>query len=370
MHIVVVISSYYGNSGISTNAQGLLFNLIRNGHRITILAPDVIPENNNKYLHFIRIPDIRYIPQVLFYLIKIYEVHWKDPIDVIQIYDSIAFITVVVFSKLCKVPIVFSVQASIFSKGRKIDYPWISTQIYKFTNRFVAWCADKLICISQEMVDCMLYAGADRKRIIVIPNPVAITLINNREKKNGKSKALLYVGALRPTKGVEYLIYAVPKILKYIPDLKVTIVGDGPNSKVFEMLVQKLGIQDIIHFVGFVKREDIFSYYYQADLFMMPSLNEPQGIVALEAMASGLPVVASEVGGIPEMIEDGYNGFLVPPKNVEALVEKSVCLLRDNQLRKQFSLNALRKVQEFSWKKNIDKYICLFESLTTNYKVR
>lgn len=362
MHIAIVTGGYYGLSGSFTNARELSIYLSKNGKDVTVLSPDVKPEQSIDHLFFHSIRDLRFIPQNIFYFTALCQVHREKPINVILIYDSIAFFPAYFFAHFNRIPTVFSVQASIFSQGRNINYNFFATQVYKFTNRFVARRADKLICISKEMVRCFLYAGASEDNIFVVHNPIDLSYFEPVMKKK-INKTCLYVGALTPVKGVEYLIHAIPQVLKQLPDARFLLIGDGSQRKLVEELILKYDVGKKVELLGYIPHNKLLPYYQQADLFVMPSLNEPQGIVALEAMACGLPVVASKVGGIPEMVQDGKNGILVPPAKPESLAEAIVNLFAHESLYQSYSKCALNTAYKFSWEQNINKYTEVFMSI-------
>jgi glycosyltransferase involved in cell wall biosynthesis len=359
MHIAIVTSGYYGLSGAFTNARELSTYLSKNGHDVTVLSPDVQPEQNIGQLYFVRIRDLPFVPQNLFYFTTLRRMHQERSIDVILIYDSIAFISVYFFACRNRIPTVFSVQASIFSQGRNANYSFLATQVYKFTNCFVARRADKLICISQEMTRCALYAGASEDNIFLVHNPIDLSCFKPTLRKK-INKTCLYVGALSPVKGVEYLIHAIPQILKLLPDTRFLLIGEGPQRELLEELIQKYEVGKEVELLGYMPHNKLLPYYQQADLFVMPSINEPQGIVALEAMACGLPVVASNVGGIPEMVQHGKTGMLVPPAEPESLAKAIVDLFANERMYHSYSTCALNAVNKFSWAQNISRYINIF----------
>lgn len=359
MHIAIVTGGYYGLSGSFTNARELSIYLSKNGQEVTVLSPDVKPEPRTDQLYFVRIRDLPFIPQNIFYFTALRQIHRERPIDVILIYDSIAFFPTYFFAHFNRIPTVFSVQASIFSQGRNINYSFLDTQVYKFTNRFVAHRADKLICISKEMVRCFLYAGASEDNIFLVHNPIDLSYFKPAMKKK-INNTCLYVGALSPVKGVEYLIHAIPQVLKQLPDARFLLIGDGPQRKLLEELIRKYDVGKKVELLGYIPHNKLLPYYQRADLFVMPSVNEPQGIVALEAMACGLPVVASNVGGIPDMVQNGKNGILVPPAKPESLAEAIVNMFAHESLYQSYSKCALNTAYKFSWEQNINRYISIF----------
>ena len=155
---------------------------------------------------------------------------------------------------------------------------------------------------------------------------------------------VLYVGRLAPKKGLEYLLEAMADI-----DAHLTVVGDGSERNRLETLAAKLDVD--ITFVGEVEPEDVGKYYRDAGVFVLPSL-EGEGMpnVVLEAMSWGLPVVATDSGGLPTMIKDGENGFLVPMRNSDLLATRLTELLEESKKQTKMGRAARKHVREsYSW---------------------
>lgn len=155
------------------------------------------------------------------------------------------------------------------------------------------------------------------------------------------------VAHIRPEKGHKYLLYAAKRVIEQRPEVTFVIVGR--EKMVDEIgrlkkLSSELGIDKNVIFTGF--REDIFDLMRTFDIFVLSSLFEGLPIALLEAMSLGKPVVTTSVGGIPEVIIDGVNGFLVPAKDPELLAQKIIQLLKDDNLRASFSQNAIRTIRE------------------------
>lgn len=154
------------------------------------------------------------------------------------------------------------------------------------------------------------------------------------------------VANLYPGKGHQYLLEAARLVLNQLPDVTFVIVGKEKKKEDLEQLqelAQRLGIQDRVIFTGF--RQDVFQVMSTFDIFVLPSLWEGFGIVLLEAMALGKPVIGTNVGGIPEVIDNGLNGFLVEPRNSQQLAERILELLRNAALRNRMGQNGIQKVQ-------------------------
>ncbi len=161
---------------------------------------------------------------------------------------------------------------------------------------------------------------------------------------------ILFVGRLTYQKGVEYLIRAFPKILENHPHSKLVIAGSGDMRNYLEDLAFQIGCRDKIVFLGFVNIDTLKKLYNSANVTVIPSVYEPFGIVALESMASGTPVVASDVGGLSEIIQHDYNGVRVYPKNPESIAWGINKVLSDEGYRNWIINNAKHDAYtKYSW---------------------
>jgi len=160
-------------------------------------------------------------------------------------------------------------------------------------------------------------------------------------------KILSYFGRLSPEKGVDYLIRAMPKIISKFPDAKLEIIGDGPEREHLMELSKTLGLMGSVFFRGKIPHEKISKYYQDSSIIIVPSIwPEPFGLIGPEAMSVGRPVIASNMGGIPEWLENGKTGFLVPPMNQDAIAKKVIYLLGKPKLMKQVGINGRKKAEK------------------------
>ena len=187
-------------------------------------------------------------------------------------------------------------------------------------------------------------------KIVVIPNGINIgevtTNLTREESRTKlglplKTKIILFFGSLVPYKGPDVLLKAFKIIKKEFPEVKLIFGGRGPMVVELQSMAKKFDLEDDVIFLGFVEEKDKALYYKSADIFSLPSTNmaESFGIVNLEAMASGIPVVGSNLGGIPDIIKEGKNGLLAKPRDHQSLANAILRLLKDDNLRHEMGNN-------------------------------
>lgn len=215
--------------------------------------------------------------------------------------------------------------------------------------------ATKIITPTKRYIHECKYLWKVKDKVVVIPNGVDLELFRPLNKTKCKNVLhidenelnILYVGKLEEYKGISYLIRAIGEISNKNKNIRLTIVGKG-KKRIFQELCRKLGVKAI--FLEDIPEKELPIIYSSADVFVLPTVTtEGFGIVILEAMACGVPVVATNVGGIPEIVEDGENGLLVPPKSSTALSNAIIYLLENDEVRNKMKRRGLKKVREYSW---------------------
>jgi glycosyltransferase involved in cell wall biosynthesis len=220
--------------------------------------------------------------------------------------------------------------------------------------------------------------------IKVIPMGVDLKLFSSSsaasaasvKKKYGvKGSMLLFVGRLAEKKGLTYLVSAMASVVKTYPDCKLVIVGDGPEKSALVRQSRQFGLLKNIVFAGSVPNSKLPSFYKAADVFVLPSIiarsgdTEGLGVVLLEAIASETPVVASNVGGIPDIVIDRKTGLLVRQKSPEELSSAILSLLKNKKLQKKLSASARSHVSKnYSWKKISSDFSSIYSSLLSKQK--
>lgn len=210
-----------------------------------------------------------------------------------------------------------------------LDTPACIRQIYLLIEKLMSFKTSKYICISEAMRHDLIRMGIKDEKLIVIHNGVDLDVFHPRLDDERLSQALGIeenqpiigtVGRMVSEKGQIYLIEAVQRLRSRWPNLRCLFIGTGPFRVQLQNHATKLGVADMCVFAGV--RPDIADIYPLMDLFVLPSIREPFGLVLLEAMASRIPVIATAAGGPLDFIESGVNGILVLPLNSEELAEQ------------------------------------------------
>lgn len=225
---------------------------------------------------------------------------------------------------------------------------------------------DRVVVNSEYMRNSVVsYYGAKRSKIVVIPNGVDLKRFSGEADRLALSgePAILYVGDISRRKGVDVLIKAAAKLQSALPNMKLHLVGSGRYLSDFQRLALEEGIGKRVFFHGWVPDSIIPRYFKSADMCVFPSRYEPFGIVVLEAMASGVPIVASNAGGIREIICHGENGFLFEIDDSAALSNTILALYKDADLRKRMSDATLKSAVKYSWENIAERYASLYKRL-------
>ena len=225
--------------------------------------------------------------------------------------------------------------------------------------------AEAVSVITSRLHRLLLSDGVDENRVHLLPPGVDPSLFEGpfEDPFAGiRRPRVLFVGRLAPQKGVSTLVEAAG-LLKD-PSARILLVGDGPERPKLERDAERLGVDDRLHFVGFFAHDRLPAVFAHADLLVLPSLYEELGTVLLEAMQAALPIVASKTGGIPDVIENGVNGMLVPPGDPEALARAIDCLLADRKLACRLSEGAQERAKDYDWEVLAERVLRVYRGVT------
>ncbi len=254
--------------------------------------------------------------------------------DVIHVHALGSSLEGFILSKLLKVPLIITEHWSGF-KLKKLNF------LQRITVRIVYNKADIILPVSKCLREAIKSYGV-RNNFEVIPNPVDLQKFSFRKRGRKKRiKRILFVGGLVPVKGFDNLLYAIYKLSKRRKDFVLDVIGNGNREK-YEELAKNYGCDSIIRFHGYLCKSKVSEFMGESDFLVLPSLCETFGCVLIEAMATGLPVVATNTGGIKEIVDE-KKGLLVEPGNVEELI-KAIDYMLDNY--DKYSSEEIRKYVE------------------------
>ena len=236
--------------------------------------------------------------------------------------------------------------------------------------------SDALIAVSRYTVGELteLY-GIEEEKIHVIYNGVDINKFKPRPDRaelrrefglEEEKKIVLFVGRLYHRKGLEILLRSIPPIIQEFGDVKFAISGTGFKKKEQSLreLAKQLEIEDYVTFLGYVPDEKLPSLYSASDIFVLPAIYENFPFAILEAQATGLPVVSTKVGGIPEFLADKENGFLIDPGDEKQLTQRVLTLLQDPKLAEEMGRRGRKLIEEkFAWRLITSQVIDLYHKL-------
>jgi len=230
--------------------------------------------------------------------------------------------------------------------------------------------SDRVITVSNEMKERVLKNfDISEEKVTVIHNGIDLDKYKNKDGKESLEKYginfpyILFVGRLSKQKGISVLIEAMEKLKS---DTELVILANSPDTPDIEKEVrEKLKGKNNITWINKMLSEDeLIEFYNNTELFVCPSIYEPFGIINLEAMACKVPVVATSVGGVKEVVVDGETGLLVPPEKPEDLAEAIDTVLGDSELRTRFGENGRKRVETmFSWESVARKLIAIYEDI-------
>jgi glycosyltransferase involved in cell wall biosynthesis len=240
-----------------------------------------------------------------------------------------------------------------FSLMKKISWKYLILHY----NRY-----DIVLSPSQALLGEMQRHGLKRKTLS-FPNGIDTDFFTPPQNKQGDGMSLIYMGRVSYEKSIDQVIRAFKLINTELPESTLTIVGPGPERKKLESLVQSLGLSKKVFFTGTLHGEAHLKALQAADIFLTASKTDNMPLAVIEAMAVGLPIIGVDALGIPEIVKDGQNGYIVPVDNPEAIAKKTVELLQNNALRTKFSRASRELALEYGEEKNIEALEKIYNSL-------
>lgn len=217
----------------------------------------------------------------------------------------------------------------------------------------------RTVC-SQDLVRLAKEADATSE-FLCIPNGVDTKRFAPVVRPTNPKVKILFIGRLIPRKGFQRVVRALPQVreLSTVP-FEIEVVGTGAAQTELNALASKLGVSDLIHYVGTVSYDKLEQSYQYADIFVLTSLSEGMPSVILEAMGCGLPIIASDVGGNNEIVKEGENGFLIQGDDIETLAQRLATLINEPTLRQAQGKRSRELAQQYDWANIMGQYNQLY----------
>jgi UDP-glucose:(heptosyl)LPS alpha-1,3-glucosyltransferase len=363
---IAMILRHYSRYGSSKYALETTKYFVKKGHEVHVFANKWSNKVKGVYFHKIPIFTSNFFLQELSFLLIATLTLKKYKFDITYSQPGRYFSPKVAGVHICH-------KAWAMQQKPRNFIEWLANKLLVLIETYNLRKAKKIIAVSNSIKkELIKYYHVSPEKIHVAYDGVNLkefspkNKIYFRKKLRKKYKVssneflLLFIGVPFKRKGLEYVIRSLP----YIPQTKLFVIGkESPTF--YKELAFKLGVDNRITFLKFV--EKISQYFAAADIFVLPTLYEPFGLVVLEAMASGLPVVVSETAGAAELIEDGKDGLLVEnPKNPEEIAEKINYLLENDSLRKRIGRNARKKAEKYPWSRTAEEMLKVFEEVAKN----
>ncbi|MEK7166707.1 MAG: glycosyltransferase family 4 protein [Patescibacteria group bacterium] len=373
MRICVLIDAWdpvWG--GGQTHVWEIANRLVRKGWQIDIFTRalsegnitrkesiEILTKDKLRVIRVGRVSEFNNVPSRLIWLIKVvihvWKYHQKKPYDLIHAHAFLPAIPGKMLQILINRPLVYTVHGSpLMDVSPNSIGAWIE-RILLTGIKF-----DREISVGERFLK---YPNLNRN-IAIIPNGVNLELFKATTRQRMHSNiSILWVGRFDKIKGIPILLTAFAKVIRNNQKLKLKLVGFGLEKKTYEHLAHKLNLTKSVEFVGKKTLKQLALIYRTADLFILPSLSEGQPVTLFEAMASCIPVIATDVGDNAKFVKEGTNGWLVKPGNIENLAQvlKSACSSKKLKIMGQKGRQLMES--HFSWNKSVHETEKLYLSL-------
>lgn len=281
--------------------------------------------------------------------------------DYLHAHDWLVYYAAKDMKEYARIPLISTIHATEYGRNHGRIEQDIQRQIHQMETELTALSDQVIVCSRAMMQEVQQLFSLPEAKVSMIPNGVEIAdahaslermqhAMQRSQYADQQEPIIFYIGRLVYEKGIQVLIEALPKIREAVPHAKLIIAGSGPMKQALQQLVAEKNLTSCVHFTGFVNDDERNVLLHMANVCVFPSLYEPFGIVALEAMQSGTPVVVSDTGGLSEIIEHGVDGYKAIPGHTESLAWHVSEALLHPEASAQMAKKAVAKVQErYDW---------------------
>jgi len=384
MKIAMLVPYFYPHTGGTEKyVRDLSLELSRKGHEVTIISNNLPRSKKAKPEEKIDGVTVKRLPAFNFFYLPIsraFKLKMVEGMDVVHTHGP-------AFSFTRSIPgnfkaahiLTFHCDTIMFDKVKGIPVPKFFRKAFEFIMdlyiRMVIPRADMIISTTETYASTSPVLKDFPHKVVPIGihhdkiDEVISKLKLAPEKK--KSDQIIFLGRLAQNKGVDYLVKAMPKILKALPKTKLIICGEGEEKGHLVKLIRKLGIEKSITFFGTLTFEQLVEFYYTSTVFAMPSISrlEAFGIVQLEAMACSTPVVCSDIPGPNAVMEEGKSGLLAEPRNSEALADALIKILSDPEKAREMGRYGRTLVEtKYNWDTIADQIVEIYKEAISKKK--
>ncbi len=369
MRILRVTSDLYPYvvGGLGLHTREMSRSQVKQGHMVTVLTtslPDGVPSEQDGFNilyfnNFIKLFGNAFSPDLVFKILN------NKKYDVIHAHSHLFFSTNIcaLVRKFRSTPLIITNHGIMSASA-----PDLFNLLYlKTLGKWTLNAADRVICYTDEEKEYLInILHINASKISVIPNGVdTVKFCPSNEIKHTDDISLLWVGRFVNGKGVDSLIRAMDILVKDVPNVHLTLVGDGPERGAIQMLIKKFALDNYVEIIDFVPNDELPNIYQTSDIFVLPSLHEGVPRTVIEAMSCGLPVVMSDMPHLRELINGG--GLMFPKGDVQALADTLKSLIDDAEKRQFIGQRARKKVEkDHSWDNTVSKTVKLYQEVVLN----
>lgn len=316
--------------------------------------------NKRKFPFQILRQKLRFDPYVLQQAYKIIK---KNDIQIIQTHGYKAAVIAFFLKRITGIPWIAFMHGETQEDIKVRIFQEIGFQLVRF--------ADRIVTVSKAMRHRYIQRGLHPEKLFVLHNaldqslfcePAERSQLRKQFKIRENDLVIGVIGRLSAEKGQRYFLEAFKRLRNSNQSLKALIVGEGPDEEILKKYCGSNDLEQSVFFAGY--QENISNVYHLVDLVVLPSLSEGLPNVAMEALFHQKPVVATHVGGIPEVIMNGHNGLLVPSKDIDRMVRAIETIMKDGKMRSAFAVNGVKMIKEnFSPEARVKKIAGIYDSV-------
>jgi glycosyltransferase involved in cell wall biosynthesis len=371
---MIISTPFPPKEGIGYYTYNLSKKLIEIGHKVVVITRGSLTKTQKEIFDHIEVIRIPFIPIYPFYLhihrlfVRKVLKSLESEIDVFHIHTPLPPII------KTSHPIILTIHTPMLSNNNYIKITSIYSLLTKISARFISFplelrhikSSNIITTISESVAKELKEYGLNQDRISVVSNGVDENIFypKKNDGTNNDKKYIMYAGRIDREKGLFDLVESANIICNKRTDISFIIAGDGRDSNRLKKKIKKIGLQKRFIFLGQIEKDQMIKLYQNATLFILPSYREGLPTVLLEAMSCGLPILATDVRGNRDLITNGKNGLLIPPKDPKKIAETILTLLNDKKLMKQLGNNARKTIiKNYTWNAVSNKFLKCYESL-------